>query len=255
MAKPTGSVARRTTLPAMVVLTVLASFSPPAAGVNRPREAREVVQAVCAACHAEGKDGAPKIGDRAAWTPRLSRGIDALVDAAVNGHGPMPARGGLPQLEREELRAAILYMFNHGLPPVPPPAEAIVPDPRHKVIAGTAIYFGVMPAEAVRAMQVDAPRGAMTKVKVPAGKGQYHLNISLADKHTRLPIGDAQVKLRVSDGLSVQSSTLTPIAANQAVSYGSFFRLSSGSAYNIQAEIRRPGMARPIITGFDFRAP
>jgi cytochrome c5 len=240
----------------MVVLTAFAALAPPAAGLSRAREGKEIVQAVCSACHASGKDGAPKIGDRAAWTPRLSRGLDALVDAAVNGHGQMPSRGGMPQLEREELRAAILYMFNFGLPPAEPVAtELVAADPRHKTIAGTDIYFGVMPAEAVRRMQLGAPSGAMTPVNIPSGKGYYHLNISLADNGTHKPVSDAQVTLRVSDGVSVQSRPLAAIAANDAVSYGTFFRFSSGSVYSIHAEIRRPGLARPIMTDFEFRAP
>ena len=97
------------------------------------------------------RGGAPKIGDRAAWIPRLKKGLDPLVASAVHGHGPMPARGGLPDLSDEEMRGAILYMFNYGVPPVAPPAPAAAADPHHKVIAGTDIYLGMMRAETIRA--------------------------------------------------------------------------------------------------------
>ena len=247
MATKAGTSAVRATVPAIVVLSAIA-FSTPALAAQKMREGKQVVDSVCAACHAEGKDGAPKIGDRAAWTPRFAKGLDALVDASINGHGGMPSRGGMSQLEREELRSAVLYMFNYGLPPVPPPPQVAKADPRHKLIAGTDIYFGAMPADALRS-------NAAAKVSVPSGKGYYHLNISLADQKSGAQVKDAKVKLRVSDGMSEQSSALTPVVANQAVSYGNFFKLTSGGAYNIQAEVTRPGLAQPLVANFEFRAP
>ncbi|GAB4404053.1 MAG: hypothetical protein OHK0048_23410 [Rhodoferax sp.] len=39
------------------------------------KSGREVVEQVCAACHASGKDGAPKIGDVAAWTQHGKKGL------------------------------------------------------------------------------------------------------------------------------------------------------------------------------------
>ena len=71
-----------------------------------------VVHAQCVKCHASGLNGAPKIGDRAAWIPRAKNGIDPLVHAAIRGHGKMPARGGMASLTDSEFRAAVLYMFN-----------------------------------------------------------------------------------------------------------------------------------------------
>jgi len=247
MATPAGTSALRATVPAIVALSALALGSS-AIGAQKMREGKQVVESVCAACHLQGKDNAPKIGDRAAWTPRFSKGLDVLVDAAVNGHGGMPSRGGLPQLEREELRAAVLYMFNYGLPPVTPPPEVAKADPRHKQVAGTDIFFGAMAADALRST-------GLTKVSVPSGKGYYHLNISLADQKTGVQVKDAKVTLRVSDGMSEQSRALTPVVANNAVSYGEFFQLTSGGAYHIQAEVTRPGLQKAIVTSFEFRVP
>jgi cytochrome c5 len=247
MATKAGTTAVRATVPAIVVLSALA-FSTSAFTAQKMREGKQVVDTVCAACHAQGKDGAPKIGDRTAWTPRFAKGLDVLIDAAVNGHGGMPSRGGLPQLEREELRSAVLYMFNYGLPPVAPPPEVAKADPRHKLVAGTDIYLGAMPADAMRS-------GGITKVSVPSGKGYYHLNVSLSDQKTGAQVKDAKVKLRVSDGMSEQSSALAPVVANDAVSYGNFFKLTSGGAYNIQAEVTRPGAPKAIVANFEFRAP
>ena len=75
------------------------------------RSGKQVVDTQCAKCHLEGKGGAPKIGDRDAWTQRLKKGLDNTVREAIKGHGGMPARGGLPDLTDREVRNAIIYMF------------------------------------------------------------------------------------------------------------------------------------------------
>jgi cytochrome c5 len=219
------------------------------------RSSATIVQSQCAKCHLDGQAGAPKIGDRQAWTPRLKKGLDALVASAIHGHGPMPARGGLPDLSDQEIRGAIIYMFNYGLPEVAPQAEAPKPDPNHKLISGTDIYFGLMPADAMRSAQAQAEKAGASKVAIPSGKGYYHLNISLADAKSKVPVTDAQVKVRISDGMSMQSKTLGLVAANNAVSYGDYFRFNSGSAYNISTEIQRPGVAGTIEAKFQFKAP
>jgi len=76
------------------------------------RSGEQIVKAQCHKCHETGVGGAPKIGDRAAWAPRLSHGLDALVRSAINGHGAMPARGGMVNLTDTELRHAIVYMYS-----------------------------------------------------------------------------------------------------------------------------------------------
>ncbi len=76
------------------------------------RSGEQVVQAQCHKCHEAGVGGAPRIGDTAAWSPRLAHGLDALVRSAINGHGGMPARGGMIDLTDGELRSAIMYMYN-----------------------------------------------------------------------------------------------------------------------------------------------
>ena len=217
------------------------------------RSAEGVVQNQCAGCHRDGKDGAPKIGDRAAWTPHMSKGLDQLVASAVHGHGPMPSRGGMPDLSREEIRSAILYMFNYGLPPPPPPEPVAAADPHHKLVAGMDVYFGMMQADAVRAAQAKA--GNDSVAAIPTGKGFQHLNISLADNQSKAPVKDAQVTMRVSDGMTTQTKALEPVAANNAVSWGNYFRFDSGNAYNITAEIKRPGMAAPVEARFEYKAP
>lgn len=217
------------------------------------RTSEAIVQSQCATCHKEGKDGAPKMGDRTAWTQRMSKGLDPLVASAVHGHGAMPARGGMPDLSNQDLRGAILYMFNFGMPPPPAPAPVAAADPHHKLVAGTDVYFGMMRADAVRAAQVKAGNNGVAAI--PKGKGYYHLNVSLTDNQSKAPVKDAQVTMRVSDGMTTQTKALDPVAANEAVSYGNYFRFDSGSAYNITAQIKRPNVAGTAEARFEFKAP
>lgn len=220
------------------------------------RSSETIVQNQCAKCHQEGLHGAPKIGDRPAWIPRLKKGLDSLVASAIHGHGPMPARGGLPDLSDQEIRGAVIYMFNYGLPATPPAATAPAnsADPRHKVISGTDVYLGMIRAEEMRAAQAQAEKAGAARVEIPSGKGYYHLNISLADNKSRVPVTDAQVRVQVSDGMNTESKALGLVAANNAASYGNYFRFTSGNSYNITAEIRRPGVPA-IEAKFAFKAP
>ena len=81
------------------------------------RSGEQVVRAQCFKCHEAGVGGAPKIGDQAAWAPRLKNGLDNTVRSAIKGHGGMPARGGMANLTDFELRSAIVYMFSKGAVP------------------------------------------------------------------------------------------------------------------------------------------
>jgi cytochrome c5 len=78
------------------------------------RTGEQVVKARCFECHQAGLNGAPKIGDRDAWTARVKRGLETVVASAIHGHGAMPARGGLPDLTDAELRSAVIYMFTQS---------------------------------------------------------------------------------------------------------------------------------------------
>jgi len=83
-------------------------------GPQAERSGEQVVQAACIRCHGTGVSGAPRIGDRTAWSQRISQGVDAVTKSAIRGHGNMPARGGLADLTDQEVTRAILYMFSRA---------------------------------------------------------------------------------------------------------------------------------------------
>lgn len=78
------------------------------------RTGKEVVETTCAACHTSGKDGAPKIGDQAAWSQRASKGLDKLTANAITGVRNMPAHGGQAALSDLEMSRAVGYMVSGG---------------------------------------------------------------------------------------------------------------------------------------------
>ena len=63
----------------------------------------------CMVCHAAGVAGAPKLGDKAAWAPRIAQGMPAMVQSAIKGKGAMPPKGGSSASDAD-LRAAVEYM-------------------------------------------------------------------------------------------------------------------------------------------------
>lgn len=206
----------------------------------------QIVQTQCAKCHQDGVNGAPKIGDRAAWVPRMKKGLDALVRSAVHGHGPMPARGNVADLSDLDIRGAVVYMFNYGTvaPPSEPPAAAEAPNPYHKLVNGTDIYLGVVRSEAMPAGPAQA--------SAPKGKGYQHVNISLFDAKTKLAITDAQVKVKVSDPIGLETKTLDVISANNTTSYGGYFRMANPNPYAITVQIQRPGKGQVTEARFDY---
>jgi cytochrome c5 len=82
---------------------------------SAPRQLKagaEVYNAACVACHGSGAAGAPKTGDSAAWSKRITQGYDTLVSHAVNGIRTMPAKGGNPSLDDLEVARAVVHMAN-----------------------------------------------------------------------------------------------------------------------------------------------
>jgi len=73
---------------------------------------KEIYDASCAMCHNSDAMGAPKPGDKAAWEPRLAKGMDTVMKNTIEGFNTMPARGGNPSLTDEQLRSAVDYMID-----------------------------------------------------------------------------------------------------------------------------------------------
>jgi cytochrome c5 len=220
------------------------------------RNGEQVVKSQCAKCHQSGLRGAPKIGDRGAWIPRMNQGLDYLIRSAIRGHGGMPPRGGQANLTDAEIRVAILYMFNPTVTPADAAAKrAQTPastDPGHKTVGGVEFFLGFMPAEALRKFPRDSVERTMHG-GIPSGPGYYHVNVSLLDAKNQMPINDANVEIRIEQpGLTSTSKTLEAMAVG-AASYGNYVKLQKKTSYLISVRVQRPGSTRTVEAKFDHR--
>ncbi len=79
------------------------------------RTGSEVNESACMACHAAGVMDAPVTGDEGAWASLMEeKGLDELVENAINGIRGMPPRGGDRSLSDQEVRNAVIYMLEES---------------------------------------------------------------------------------------------------------------------------------------------
>jgi len=88
-----------------------AATKPAAVAADVPATPELAFQQVCSACHASGVNGAPKIGDHAAWGPRIAQGKETLYTHAIGGKGNMPAKGGTNWPD-DTIRKVVDYMVS-----------------------------------------------------------------------------------------------------------------------------------------------
>jgi cytochrome c5 len=149
--------------------------------VNAPKELQsgmQVYNAVCMGCHAAGVAGAPKVGDVAAWSPRIAQGVETLVSHAVNGYkgqaGQMPAKGGNADLDDIEVARAVVYMTNQSGAKFKEPEQKAAPVAA--VVAAAAVEAAPAAATPPPAapMTVAAVAPATPKLAADAGKHLYN---------------------------------------------------------------------------------
>lgn len=90
-----------------------AAAAPVAAG-GGARDGEEVYQAVCFGCHGTGAAGAPKLGDAGDWATRLEKGVDTLVQNAINGINLMPPKGTCAACSDEEIESAVIHILDNS---------------------------------------------------------------------------------------------------------------------------------------------
>lgn len=77
-------------------------------------DGKAVYNKVCFACHQVSVAGSPKLGDKAAWAPRIQTGTGAMVQSVIKGKGAMPPKAGNPALSDAEIRAAVEFMVSQA---------------------------------------------------------------------------------------------------------------------------------------------
>lgn len=81
---------------------------------TRAADGVTVYKQICSFCHDDGTVGAPKIGDREAWKPRIGKGMDALYQNALTGKGHMPPRKERRGFSDDEIKSAVDYLIRHS---------------------------------------------------------------------------------------------------------------------------------------------
>ena len=84
------------------------------AAAAEPKSGKQIYNSKCMACHGTGAAGAPKLGDAAAWAPRIANGADKLLSNAINGLNAMPPKGLCMACSDAELQATIEYMVSQS---------------------------------------------------------------------------------------------------------------------------------------------
>ena len=135
---------------------------------------QEVYAQNCKACHESGAANAPKMGDTAAWSPRLKQGYDTLMNHSVNGIRAMPARGGNGDLSDYEVARGVVYMtasaggtFKEPTAPAAAAAPAVVP------AAGAAATAAPAAAAPAAVVVASAAPAAAAPAKAGDGKALY----------------------------------------------------------------------------------
>jgi cytochrome c5 len=77
---------------------------------------KSIYDSSCTSCHQSGLMGAPIVGNKGVWAPRISKGMNVLVSESIKGYqsakGRMPAKGGNPDLSDAQVGNAVAYMIS-----------------------------------------------------------------------------------------------------------------------------------------------
>ncbi len=142
----------------------------------------QVYGQVCKTCHDAGLAGAPKFGDKAAWSARIATGQATLDKHAIAGFqgksGVMPPKGGNADLSDDEVSRAVAFMANAaGASWKEPPVAAVA------ATAGSAapvVAAGASPAPAAASpVATAAAAPAAAAAAKPDGKKVFEGNCAV----------------------------------------------------------------------------
>jgi cytochrome c5 len=132
---------------------------------------------VCKTCHEAGLAGAPKMGDKAAWAPRIAEGEATLFKHAIDGFqgktGLMPPKGGNPDLADDDVERAVVYMANNsgGKLAEPKAAPAVAAAPAAAAPAAAPVAAATT-AAATNVASAAAPAAAGAQPSAAGGEGK-----------------------------------------------------------------------------------
>jgi cytochrome c5 len=231
-------------------------WTEPISRTARPtaRTGEQIYEAQCSKCHGTGVNGAPRVGDIQAWIPRLKQGIDIVVRSAIQGHGGMPARGGQADLTDAELKSTVVYMINPNFASVTAKVTttaAAPASPDFRIVDGTAVYFGSIPADVIRRNPKEYPEKSYGVP--PMGPDQYYVTIALFDAASGKRITDAVVRARISTASSAgPEKALEPASTADSRTYGNYFAMARTGPFEISVHIKRSDSVGTIEAKFGY---
>ncbi|MBV9891590.1 MAG: cytochrome c5 family protein [Rhizobacter sp.] len=183
-----------------------------ASDLSSLKTGEQVVAAQCGACHAGGALGAPKIGDVAAWGPRIKTGFDALLHSALAGKGQMPPQGG-GDFSDYEIARAVVYMTSKAGGTFPEPAPPVTAAGGNAATTTTAATAGAAPAATTTAATMTA---GMPSADANAGRPEATPTAAL-----NAQVREATPNAVPSPGAAPAAGTMTAAAtANAATTSG-----------------------------------
>lgn len=99
----------------MILLTIFAFIIVSVTAASSKGDAKKgeaIYNRICMACHAAGVAGAPKLGDKATWAPRIKQGKEVLLEHTLKGFKVMPPKGGCGDCSKQDIENAIAYMLS-----------------------------------------------------------------------------------------------------------------------------------------------
>lgn len=97
--------------PGAPVAAIIEAPATDAGAASGARSGADIYKTTCATCHAAGIAGAPKLGDKAAWAPRIAQGKDTLYKHAISGFNAMPPKGTCMTCSDDEIKATVDFMI------------------------------------------------------------------------------------------------------------------------------------------------
>lgn len=94
------------------VINATSPSSQPLAASSSQQSPKDIYEVNCKMCHQSGIAGAPKLGNKGDWAPRISQGLDTLVKTAISGIRAMPPKGNCLNCTPDEIRATVEYMVH-----------------------------------------------------------------------------------------------------------------------------------------------
>lgn len=82
--------------------------------IGNNKKGEETYNKFCHICHAAGIAGAPKLGDKTAWEPRVAQGLGVMLQHVEKGFNAMPPKGTCVDCTTSDLEAAIQYMVSQS---------------------------------------------------------------------------------------------------------------------------------------------